>query len=301
MAAGALVAAVAVTVGVALALLLGVALASWMRGRAARSLFEPQREGMLDEAWGGGVEHAWIPSDGGTLHAVVVPPPGSARPGAPAVLFSHGNSGSVWRYHHFLRAAAARLGATVAAYDSRGFGLSSGDGAWDTHWVADARAAAAWARRRWPGRLLVAWGESMGGAAAAAQAAEGLVDGLVLQVTFARVGDAAPAPLRPLLDRATSDPLDSAARLAAAPARPPALVIAVRDDPVVPNASTRDLAAAMAAAGYPVETLTVPGAHARPDLDGGGAWEAAARLLRRAAATSRPQAAASRAENAVLG
>src|SRR5262245_15488287 len=104
-----------------------------------------------------GVEERWLTTaDGVRLHAWYAP----ARDGAPTLVWSHGNAGSIAGRAVVLEALAAR-GLGVLAYDYRGYGRSAGRpserGVYrDVEAAYDSVAS--------PGIRLVAFGESLGGA-----------------------------------------------------------------------------------------------------------------------------------------
>jgi fermentation-respiration switch protein FrsA (DUF1100 family) len=120
-----------------------------------------------------------VASDGERLAAWQLEPD---NPKADIVYF-HGNGGnlSVWLP---VLAALHRLDYRVFALDYRGYGRSTGSPT-EEGMYRDAEAAARFvAGRRTPGRPLVFWGRSLGGAAAAFAARGTPPDGLVLESAF---------------------------------------------------------------------------------------------------------------------
>ncbi|MBN8506624.1 MAG: alpha/beta hydrolase [Burkholderiales bacterium] len=119
-------------------------------------------------------------ADGETLVAWWLPPP---RPGAPVVLYLHGNGAN-------LDNRAARLkalhedGAGVLALSWRGYGGSSGQPS-EAGWKLDAQAAYRWLRAQQvtPARLVL-FGESLGSTQAVLLAAEQPVGALLLDSSF---------------------------------------------------------------------------------------------------------------------
>lgn len=203
------------------------------------------------------------------LHAVVLPLASSPR--RPVVLFSHGNAGNISGRVAALGALARALDVTLVAYDYRGFGLSSPGPPSETSILTDGAAALAFCGATWPGRPLVAWGESMGGAVTAYLATLPFPKpaALVMHITFGRLADVVsalvPAPLAPLvalLPAVLDDPLQSADRIAAAAL--PTAVLHARDDRLVPLASAQSLFEA--APGGARLWVTLEGGHGAHDL-----------------------------------
>lgn len=112
-----------------------------------------------------GIAYQRIPPHGGPL-----------RPGA--VLYIHGNAGSLATQEEHCRKWAARIGVPFYPFDPPGYGCSRGKVG--DSWVEAACDVIAVI----PERPLVAWGLSMGGHAAAALS-DGRVDGVLLESTFA--------------------------------------------------------------------------------------------------------------------
>jgi fermentation-respiration switch protein FrsA (DUF1100 family) len=157
-------------------------------------------------------EDAWFEAeDGVRLHGWYVP---AANPRA-VVLFAHGNAGNLTHRVDLVDALANVLGASVLAFDYRGYGRSEGRPN-EAGVLADARAARRWLAKRAgvPESQIVLAGESIGGAVMVDLAARDGARGLVLENTFSSLPDLAAyhypwAPVR-LLMRSR---FDSAAKI----------------------------------------------------------------------------------------
>ncbi len=168
------------------------------------------------------------------------PPPRADRTPAPAILFTHGNGERIddWLAPF---SALSRAGVGVLLVEYPGYGRSGGR---PSERSIRAASVAAW---DWlaaqpdvdPSRI-VAWGRSLGGAAAAGLSRERAVAALVLESTFTGV--------RPLARRfglvgpLVRDPLESLEPVAAFEG--PVLVIHGADDALVPVEHGRALASA---------------------------------------------------------
>lgn len=118
-------------------------------------------------------------ADGVRLNAWYLPAP----PGAPTVLYFHGNGGNLgglgYTFHQFRQAGFGAL-----AVDYRGYGLSEGHPS-EQGLYQDARAAYAECLKRGvKTKQLIIHGQSLGGAVAVQLAAEKPCAGLVLESTF---------------------------------------------------------------------------------------------------------------------
>jgi fermentation-respiration switch protein FrsA (DUF1100 family) len=134
-------------------------------------------------------EDAWFETDDGTrLHGWYVP---AANPRA-VVLFAHGNAGNLTDRLDIIDALANVLGASVLAFDYRGYGRSEGHPS-EQGILADARAARRWLARRAgiPESQIVLMGESIGGAVMVDLAADDGARALVLENTFTSLADVA--------------------------------------------------------------------------------------------------------------
>lgn len=163
-------------------------------------------------------------------------------PGAPVVLYLHGNGGNAQDRAMRLGAPAQRgYGVVVAGY--RGYGGNPGDPGEDG-FAADAQAHLDWIQGRFPGSKVVLWGESLG-TGVATRLAEGRDDiaALVLESPFTSVADIAQGmypwlPTRMFL-RHHFESLSRMRNIAA-----PVLVVATEGDPITPIDQARQMLAA---------------------------------------------------------
>jgi fermentation-respiration switch protein FrsA (DUF1100 family) len=105
-----------------------------------------------------------------------------------AMLLCHGNAGNIG---HRLETCAALLaaGVNVFLFDYRGYGRSEGRPS-EEGTYRDAQAAYQWLRTKgFPGRNIIAFGESLGGGIATELATRESLGGLVLQSTFTSIPD----------------------------------------------------------------------------------------------------------------
>lgn len=189
-------------------------------------------------------------SDNLRLNAFWLPPP----PGAPTVLYFHGNGGNLsgmqpsLTYFH-----RAGLGALIVDY--RGYGLSQGHPS-EQGLFKDARAAYQECLRRGveAGRLII-HGQSLGGAVAVQLASEQPCAGLVLESTFTSAKDMA----RRLYGKVASMALRTrySSLVTVTKIKCPLLVIHGDRDEMIPDSMGRAL---YAAAPEPKKLWIVPGA-----------------------------------------
>jgi uncharacterized protein len=153
-----------------------------------------------------------------------------------AVLYLHGNAGSLRGREPVVTALAQVTGASVLALDYRGYGESEGEPD-EPGLELDARAGWDWLAARVAPERIVIWGESLGGGPATHLAQDvqrvGVPRALVLQSTFTRLPDMARRviPL-PGIDRLCRIRMDSLERVRAI--RCPKLHVHSRADEVVP-------------------------------------------------------------------
>lgn len=142
-----------------------------------------------------GVQSRFIDVAGGErVHALWAPSPAAD---APVLLWSHGNAGNVTD-RAFLLPALTELGASVLAYDYRGYGLSNGSAS-EEHAYEDALAVYDHLRAQgFPASRIVLMGESLGGAVSIQLATERPAAGLALLSTFTTIRAAGMHHLGPL-------------------------------------------------------------------------------------------------------
>ena len=189
----------------------------------------PQAAGL-----GGFAEIALPTPDGERLLAWWRSPP----PGAGAVLYFHGNGGSLAQRGERLQDMAdAGLGVLAVSY--RGYNGSTGTPS-ETALIADAKTALDWLGARTPGERTAVFGESLGSGVAVALAAEREVGGLVLDSPYASVERTA-ARLYPFLPVRwlAADRYDSEARIGRV--REPVLVAHCEGDRLIPPGEGRRL------------------------------------------------------------
>src|SRR5947207_6550604 len=129
-------------------------------------------------------------ADGERVIAWHVPPRGDK----PVVLYFHGNGGSLaYRVDRFQKLVAGGTGLLALSY--RGYGGSSGTPT-EAGLIEDARAAYAYAAKRYPAERIALWGESLGSGVAIALAAEKPASKLILDAPFTSAVDIAAALYR---------------------------------------------------------------------------------------------------------
>jgi len=204
-----------------------------------RFIFYPSREGDWEARRRASVpvDEVWLTTaDGTRLYNWY------SRPADPRaiVLVFHGNAGNLSDRLQLLEALAGiRAAAFLVGY--HGYGRSEGAPS-EQGFYQDADAAYGWLTtvEKVPPARVVAYGESLGAAAAIDLAARVPVGGLVVQSGFTSIRDMAAAvvPLVPvhLLIRSK---LDNRAKIPSVKA--PSLFFAAREDEVVPYAQTRRL------------------------------------------------------------
>ena len=165
--------------------------------------------------------------DGETLIAWTVAP----REGKSVVIYFHGNAGALnLRADRYNRIVADGTG--LVALSWRGYGGSTGSPS-EKGLLIDAKAAYDFARTRYPGAALVAFGESLGTGPAVALAATEKVAGLILDAPFTSAADVGAAvypflPVRWLM----RDPFRSDLRIGRV--HVPLLVLHGERDTIVP-------------------------------------------------------------------
>lgn len=122
-------------------------------------------------------------ADGTGLHGWFVP----GQPGAPVILFFHGNAGNISHRVDNLRLLNRHLGVAVFIIDYRGYGNSAGKIS-EEGTYADARAALGWLHDNgWKNDRIIYFGRSLGAAVATQLAVESQPAGLVLESPFTSV------------------------------------------------------------------------------------------------------------------
>jgi fermentation-respiration switch protein FrsA (DUF1100 family) len=210
-------------------------------------------------------------ADGLSLLAWTLP----SAPGAPVILYLHGNAGHIgYRGERFRAIAAQGWGAMIPEY--RGYGGNPGQPS-EAGLRQDAAAALAalHAQGIAPGRIVL-WGESLGSGLAAWLAARHPVGAVVLETPYTSIAAIAKQryPFIPV-DTLLKDRFDSLAELPVIAA--PILVAVAGRDRVVPPAMGQDLHAAARA---PAELWLAPEA-GHSDLRQHGLVEAIAAFLAR--------------------
>lgn len=178
---------------VAVGLITVVMLLRWFE---QSQVYHPHRHFALD---GGALRRPWkevwfTTTDGIRINAWFFPAvtnsPSTTNPTSKnrVILFSHGNGGNI--SHRFATyEALLSLGLDVLAYDYRGYGRSDGKPS-EEGTLRDALAAHAWLTQQgYQRHQIIAHGESLGGAVAAALASRAPVGGLILQSTFTSLPD----------------------------------------------------------------------------------------------------------------
>jgi hypothetical protein len=172
-----------------------------------------------------------------TLHGWFVEQDGGAQR---VLLFFHGNAGNMSQRGDSV-AIFHRLGLQVFIIDYRGYGRSEGSPS-ENGLNRDARAAWRYLTqtRGIPGRNIIIFGRSLGGAVAAHLAAEVQPAGLILESSFSSAKDAAHA-IFPLLSRLVMVRYRFDAASALRSVRCPVLVLHSPQDEVIPFALGRKL------------------------------------------------------------
>jgi fermentation-respiration switch protein FrsA (DUF1100 family) len=176
---------VARVVALGLALLAGVYL-GLMVGLQRRLLF-PRPDAASAPARPTDAAQVWLMTGSGPVEAWYLAPLGAAAGPAPAVIFFHGNGELIdFLPEQFAELRAWRVGVLLVEFP--GYGRSSGDPS-EASIKTAALAAFDWARGQptIDSKRIVAYGRSLGGAAAAILAAERPIAALVLESTFTSV------------------------------------------------------------------------------------------------------------------
>jgi pimeloyl-ACP methyl ester carboxylesterase len=187
-----------------------------------------------------GVAQVWLPTAVGPVEAWYLPPIESPAGPAPAIIFFHGNGELIdWLPREFDE--PRRWGLGVLLVEFPGYGRSSGSPS-ESSITSAALAAHDWARAQAfiDGKRLVAYGRSLGGAAAMLVAANRTTPALVLESTFTSVRSFAHQFAVPRF--AILDPFDNLDRIKTYPGS--VLVLHGEQDELVPVAHGAALARA---------------------------------------------------------
>lgn len=170
-------------------------------------------------------------ADGVKLHGWFFPGAPDSPHADRVFLVCHGNAGNI---SHRLPLAAALLasGASVFAFDYRGYGLSEGRPT-EAGTYLDAQAAHAWlVQKGFAATNIIAFGLSLGGGVASELAGRETVGGLVLQSTFTSVPDLG-AELFPFLPVRTLGSIRYDTRSKLPRLRVPVLILHSRSDQLI--------------------------------------------------------------------
>lgn len=233
---------------------LAVLLLGWLLSRLEQAMIYHSApfSGQTPARWGVPFQDIRLRTpDGEVLHGWWCPRP---EPGAPRLLFFHGNAGNREDRLHNL-AGLWRAGISVFLFDYRGYGGSSGTPS-EAGLTTDGLAAFDWLAGQPPAGPVFLFGRSLGGAVAAAVARQRPAAGLILESTFTSAPEMAARVLPiPGIARLTRSRFDALAAVRAFTG--PLLVIHGDRDELVPFAMGREL---FRAAATPQKTFrAVPG------------------------------------------
>jgi fermentation-respiration switch protein FrsA (DUF1100 family) len=187
-----------------------------------------------------GVVQVWLPTAVGRVEAWYLPPMDPSAGPAPAIIFFHGNGELIeWLPREFDEPRQWGLGVLLVEFP--GYGRSSGSPS-EASITSAALAAHDWARAQGfiDGQRLVAYGRSLGGAAAMQVAARRAIPTLVLESTFTSVKSFAHRFAVPRF--AILDPFDSLALIKTYAGS--VLVLHGKHDELIPVAHGAELARA---------------------------------------------------------
>ena len=214
-----------------MALVALLAFNAWLWLQQSSMIFFPLRGVDATPArWGMDFEEVALrTADGIALHGWYLPAADSDR----VLLFFHGNAGNISHRGDSL-AIFHRLGLNVLIIDYRGYGRSEGRPS-EAGLQRDAQAA--WrflrAEKGFAAERIVLFGRSLGGAVAAAQAAEVTPGALILESTFSSAKDVA-AEHYPLLSKLILLRYDFDTAIRVKGIDCPLLVIHSEDDEIIP-------------------------------------------------------------------
>jgi uncharacterized protein len=215
-----------------------------------RLIFFPERDPPGTRySFGIPLEEVWLPVDDATLHALwfrVAEPQG-------IILYFHGNAGSL-RSWGGVAPDLVTYGYDLLIVDYRGYGQSSGQIRNEAQLYADAAAAYAWVRERYPEEQIVLYGRSLGSAPAARLAAEGQPRMLILESPFYSLEALARRQFPWAPPFLLKYPLHT--HRWAPQVRCPVLIVHGAADPIAPIADAERLAATI---GAPLRFVAIPG------------------------------------------
>lgn len=180
-------------------------------------------------------EEVLIPNGHATIHGVYLTPDSAKG----AVLYFHGNRGTVERWGPEIADEFLSRGYAVFIPDYRGYGKSKGPVS-EESFYADADACYRWLVSRWKESQIVVYGRSLGSAAACGAAANASPKLLILETPFTSMEDLFYA-YYPFLPDVFSFrfQLDNVSRMALI--RAPVIIVAGSKDRTVPPGNTEGL------------------------------------------------------------
>jgi len=203
--------------------------------------------------WGLEYEEVYFPAaDGVQLHGWWVP-----KPGAPVLLWFHGNAGNISHRLENLKLLWELVGVQVFIFDYREYGKSQGrisregtyrDAAAAYRYVSQSRGV--------PGEEIILFGRSLGTALAVDLAVKEPCRALILESAFTNSQDMARLYAPFLFDWRPRVPYDNLGKIDKI--RVPVLIIHGENDEIIPVDMSRRL---FAAASEPKELYIIPGAH----------------------------------------
>jgi fermentation-respiration switch protein FrsA (DUF1100 family) len=208
-------------------------------------------------------EEAWFAAeDGVKLHGWWVP-----KPGAPVLLWFHGNAGNISHRLENIKLLVEEVGVGVFIFDYREYGWSEGsisregtfkDAAAAYRYLTETRGIA--------GSDIVLFGRSLGSALATDVALKGPSRALIIESAFTNSQEMAKLLAPFLFDWRPKVPYDNLGRIGHVPV--PVMIIHGTDDEIIPVDMARRV---FAAAGEPKKLYLIDGAHHNDTYLVGGA------------------------------
>jgi fermentation-respiration switch protein FrsA (DUF1100 family) len=198
-------------------------------------------------------EDVWFAAeDGVKLHGWWVP-----KPGAPVLLWFHGNGGNISHRLENIQILVEEVGVGVFIFDYREYGRSAGSISREGTFK-DAAAAYRYLTetRGIPGPDIILFGRSLGTALATDVALKGVSRALILEAPFTNSGDMAKLLAPFLFDWRPKVPYDNLGRIGYV--RVPVLIVHGSQDEVIPVDMARRV---FAAASEPKELYLISGSH----------------------------------------